>query len=107
MKNIVETTIETRTVERVGSMSLVRSIDFDALKAAAVDGNISTDALDGGDFVIVVTPSKRGAKASRVKVTDQAAGAAFLDGAEFVTALRKSGPRKPKAKSAAKGGKAK
>lgn len=92
-----ESIIESRSVERVGTITLARVVDFEAVAAAAPDGKISVEDLkNAGDFVVRIQPNGRGAEQVTVPVESSEAGVSFLNGFECAVALKKKGPRKEK-----------
>ena len=92
-----ESTIQTRTVDRTASLTLVRVLDLSELEAIAKDGAIPLEALQtAGRFEILIAPNGRGAKTIRHTVSGELEGVAWLDGFEACNELKKKGPRAPK-----------
>ena len=97
-----ETTIETRDVDKA-KLAVVRVVDFEKIAAGAEDGKVTVEALQSaGDFFVVITPSGRNAKQTRVAVGDALDGRSFCDGFETATSLRKRAAKTPAEKAAAK-----
>lgn len=91
-----ESTVDTRTVERTAVLTLVRVVDFEKI-AEESGGSVSVEAIrTAGNFVVIVEPNGRDAKAHRVNVADEDAGANWLDGFEACAALKRKKPRTPK-----------
>jgi len=102
-----EQEITRRDVERTAMLTLVRTLDLDALADKHPKG-IPPDVLrGGGTFEIVIEPNGRGKPTTRQTVESAELGAAWIDGFDACNELKKKGPRaKPngaKGKGAAKG----
>ena len=88
--------VETREVERTGTLRLVRIVDFDKIANQHPGATIPKEALQtAGTYAIEIQPNGRGAEPQRVAVASAVAGKSWLDGFEAAVALKKKGPRKP------------
>lgn len=98
-----ESTIATKSIDRVAELALVRVVDFERIAKEAVDGKITVEALQAaGDFVVVIRPNGRNASEKRVKVASHVTGAAWLDGFVACAELRKRVPKTREEKEDAK-----
>jgi hypothetical protein len=92
-----QNTIATKEIDRVGTISLLREVDFVKLAEEAEDGKLTVEQLqNSGDFVVEIKPSGRDAKTVRVPQESEAAGRAFMSGFECAVSLKKKSPRKDK-----------
>lgn len=90
-ENVIGTPV---ALERVGTFSVVRTLDLDKLAAEAEDGRVSVEKLTGGgEWGVKLQPSARGSEATTYPAADQASAEAFIAGAGAVVAMRKKGPR--------------
>lgn len=85
-----ENVLSTEAVERVGILSIVRTIDFQKLAEESTDGRIDVDLLtEGGDFGVKVQPTGRGKDPVTFGVPDLAAAESFVAGFHAAVNLRK------------------
>lgn len=76
-----ETVIETVTVDRVGTLQIVQTVDFAALVEASTDGKISIDDLTaGGTWGVKLTPNGKGKEPVTFPVEDEDFAKVFLSG---------------------------
>ena len=98
-----EQEITRRDVERTATLTLVRTLDLDALADKHPKG-IPPDVLrGGGTFEIVIEPNGRGKPTTRQAVESAELGAAWIDGFAACNEFKKKGPRAAKPNGAAKG----
>ncbi len=90
-----ESVIDTREIERVATVRLVRVVDFEAL-AEANGGSVTKEQIQtAGDYEVVVTPNGRDAKEIRRNVGSLAEGNAMINGFALCADVKKNKPRKP------------
>jgi len=89
----IENVIETHMVERVCTLSVVRTVDFEKLAASSTDGRIDVTALtSGGDWGVKVA-ALRGDDAVTHEVAGPEAAAGFVAGFLAAVERKKRGPR--------------
>lgn len=89
-----ENVLSTTKIERVGTVSITRVIDFAKLAKASKDGRIDVEALtSGGDWGVKVQPLNKSKEAVTHDVAGQSEADAFIAGMMAVSALKARGPR--------------
>ena len=81
-------TIQTITVDRTATVSLVRTIDLDKIIREAKGGSVDVEALKAGTYEIVTQPVARGSEETRAQVNSAEVGHAYLLGFEACHALK-------------------
>lgn len=93
-----ENTFETKTINKVGALVILRTIDFAALAANAVDGKIDAAAImNGGDFSVRFTASGRENTPIEFPCASHDAARSFVAGFEAMADMKKT--RAPKTSS--------
>lgn len=99
-----QNTVETRDIDRVGKLSVLRVIDLDKLaETHRANGAVPVEHLQtAGEHFVEIALNKRGAEPTLVKVASAAEGVAYLDGFQAAIDLKKKGPRKKNGAAPAK-----
>lgn len=85
-----ENTLKTVTIERVGTLTLSRVIDFAKIAANAEDGKVDASLLtEGGDFMVKLTPTGRDPEPVEWEVSGEAEGLTFMQGFEACADAKK------------------
>lgn len=91
-----ESVIDTRNVDRVATLRLVRVVDFEAL-AEANGGSVTKEQIQtAGDFEVVIQPNGRDASEIRWAVENIGEGNALINGFVACAELKRNKPRKPR-----------